>query len=929
MTDRWARLERIYHDAVALPGAERPGFLERECADDSALREEVEAMLRHADTQYLDVPADPALSAAPAAVSLTGHRLRVYQIGDVIGAGGMGEVYRARDTTLGRDVAIKVLPSEWLSDPGRRARFEREARVLASLNHPNIANIHELDTSTEVPALVMELVEGETLRDRIRQGPIPIRELLPLARQMADALEAAHDAGVVHRDFKPENVKITPTGTIKVLDFGIATILRDRGDAPTVAEHRTKEGTVLGTAPYMSPEQARGKTVDRRTDIWAFGCVLYEMTIGRRAFAGDTWSETLAAILERDPDWQAFPGSTPAALVGLIRRCLDKDPRQRLRDMGDARLELESLPAQAAPAPRPRSGRIAIALATTAVVFTAVGATISSWLRTPAARTAPPPTAFTLELTSGETIRGHPAISPDGRLIVYQSTREGVERLYLRALDNTDARPLPGTERATGAFFSPNGEHVAFFADGKLKRTSITGGQPYDVCSAEAPRGGSWGDDDAIVFGSISKGLFRVPASGGAPQVFTTADTGQGESHRYPHVLPGAKGVLFTVLRGGSTVRIAAQRAGADHFETVVSDGENAQYVGGRLIYGSANGEIFAARFDPIGLKLTGPPVAQRERPGPGSNVGDVALSAAPNGTLVYVPLQTVPRRLAIVDRQGSSHAVQQAPIRAYETPNLSPDGLQVAVTINDGLIQQDVWVYDLRGNTLRRVTNDGNSRYPSWTPDGSNLMFGRRSVGGENAFLKSADAGTESTATQLTHAPIFIGAGGWIGNDLVFAQFSPNTGSDIWIVTRGRPDTARPLIVREGTQYVRPSPDGRWLAIVSDETGSFEVYLTTPATPGRLTRISSGGGVEPVWAKSSDELFFQTNGEIFGVRVSASGAPGPPRSTGVKGVPPGGPGLGQYDVFPDGSFLILQDEHPAVAPKPVVVLNWATAIKN
>jgi Tol biopolymer transport system component/tRNA A-37 threonylcarbamoyl transferase component Bud32 len=927
MTERWARLEQIFHEAGALPEADRPRFLEQACASDHDLRRAVERMLRHADTHYLDTP---GVDVSPARVpgTLTGRRFGAYEVGALIGAGGMGEVYRARDTLLGRAVAIKVLPPECLADPARRSRFEREARILASLNHPNIACIFELETSTDVPAIVMELVEGETLSSRIAASPVPLRELVPLATHMADALEAAHEAGIVHRDFKPENVRVTQAGVVKVLDFGVATIARDRGAEPAGADHRTKEGTVLGSAPYMSPEQARGRPVDRRTDIWAFGCVLFEMISGRRAFAGETWSDTVVAVLEREPDWTALPGRAPAALVDLIRRCLEKDPRQRLRDVGDARLELERLMTQSPMSPGRRPMRSAIALAATAAVFAALGAAVRPWLTARGEDAPAPLTAFALELHESEEVRGHPAISPDGGVVAYESERDGVSRLSVRSLGATDARPLAGTEGGSAPFFSPDSQHLAFFAEGKLKRMPIAAGLPYDVCAARTPRGGSWGEDDFIVFADgLNSGLLRVPASGGTPQPFTTLAADEA-NHRYPHVLPGGRGVLFTVVTKKTDFRIAGLRNGATQHQILLPDGRDAQFGGGRLVYGSAKGEVFSAPFDPVRFTITGRPAAQQERPGGAGVAGDLALSVARNGTMVYVPRHTFPRRLAIADRNGSIQPVQDAPIREYDGPKLAPDGTKILVSVRAGILEEDVWLYDRRGRTLRRLTSDGNSRHGIWTPDGLGVTFDRRSGGTDNAFLVSASADNDAAATQLTHAAVYGGVGGWVGHDLVFSAVDPRTRDDIWIVTPERPDSARPLIVRDRIQWGRPSPDGRWLAIVSDETGAFEVYLTTLPTPGPLTRISSGGGTEPAWSPSSDELFFRKDGEIFGVRMSNKGpSSATARATGIKGFARGQPGLADYDVFADGSFLILEDERPATASTAIVVLNWVRAV--
>jgi serine/threonine-protein kinase len=604
----------------------------------------------------------------------------------------------------------------------------------------------------------------------------------------------------------------------------------------------------------------------------------------------------------------------------------------RLEPAGSATVRVD--PAVAAPAPAVALGRrsmwTGLVLAAAAVGFTALGVAIQPLIGTPVDDAAGPLTAFALELDANERVNGHPAISPDGRLVVYQSSHEddAVGRLRLRSLDTTDARTLPGTERGSEPFFSPDGQHLAFFADGKLKRMPVAGGLPHDVCAAATPRGGSWGEDGFIVFADgLDAGLFRVPASGGTAQPFTTLAADEA-NHRYPHVLPGAQSTLFTAVAKDSAFRIAVQRSGATGHEVIVPDGQNAKFGAGRLVYASASGEVFSAPFDPAGSKITGPPAAHRER-ARAQVVGHFALSVARNGTMVYLPYQPFPRRLAIVDRHGSIRPILEAPVREYDTPRLSPDGSQILVSIRVGILEQDVWVYDLRGRTLRRLTTNGNSRRALWTPDGHALTFDKRYGGGDNAFLMSASARSDEGATQITHAPVYGGAAGWVGNDLLYGQKDAKTPGDIWIVTRGVRDTARPLSVGERIQWGRPSPDGRWLAIVSNETGVYEVYLTTLPTPGPRTRISSGGGTEPVWAPSGEELFFRQNDEIVGVRVSKTGPlPGPRRSTRIKGLAAASDAnLSKYDVFADGSFLILLDERPPTAPKPTVMLNWALAL--
>jgi serine/threonine-protein kinase len=935
MTGRWGRLERIYHEAGALPEAERPRFLEQACADDPALRREVETMLRHADTRYLEEPIAAAVSATPTVGSMTGRQLRVYEIGEVMGAGGMGEVYRARDTRLGRDVAIKVLPTEWLADPGRRSRFEREARVLASLNHPHIAHIHELDTSTDVPALVMELVEGETLRERITVGPIPIREILVLARQMADGLEAAHEAGVIHRDFKPENVKITSTGMVKILDFGIAKSAGDRGAAPTITDHRTKDGAVLGTAPYVSPEQARSKPVDRRTDIWAFGCVLYEMATGCRAFAGNTWSDTVVAILEHEVDWRALPADAPAALIGLIRRCLEKDPRQRLRDMGDARLELDALVTQPTP-PRAVSmpARRFLAVAGAVIASVGVGISLGRWLSGARDRAIVPRVAFSIRLPDGDSlVVGHPiAISPDGLKIVYAASRNGRKQLYVRALDHDEGVALPGTNDAELPVFSPDGRSLAFAAEGKLKRTAVDGGVPAVICDAPNPRGIAWGSDDRIVFApDPTSGLMRVRASGGAAEPITTLDTAKGErSHRWPHVLPSGN-IVFTVSGGIHDVRIDGQSIRSGRRTMLIADATNAYYLRtGYLLYVNGRGETFMAPFDAERMAVSGPPVAVPERPAQVGTSGDLAITASSGGTLAYVPFELPSRAMVVVSPDGSSHPLS-APARAFRSPRVSPDGRRIAAVIQNGLIDRDIWVFDVERETVTRVTLDRSSDTPLWTHDSATLAFSSRESGVGSIRLQMVD--TNRTPGILTATgPVASTPHSWLPDSrtLLYSVGATAFESDtLWTVTAGtQPRSVALPASRSSLRYFYGlSADGRWLAYDSNETGRWEVYITAFPGPGITKQVSQNGGESAAWAKAESVLFYRRPGGIERVRVGPDGSVTTPvvALTGdfFQGDREDAPAFVDYDVWPDGSFLMLKNERPPSPARIQVVVNW------
>ncbi len=560
--DRWAEVERLYHAALALGATERGAFLQEACAGDEPLRQEVETLLLQSRSgDFLAAPAiavAAGMMSSPDASLATGRRLGVYEIVEPIGAGGMGEVYRAHDTKLQRDVALKILPPAFTTDRDRLARFDREARMLAALNHPNIATIYGFETIDGVSALVLELVEGRELADRIAHGALPLDDALPIARQIAEALEAAHEQGIIHRDLKPANIKLRPDGMVKVLDFGLAKVFESEpaagaSIAPTMTPPAaTRIGTILGTAAYMSPEQARGKTVDKRADIWAFGCVLFEMLTGQRAFPGEDITDTLAAVVRSEPQWDALPDAASPTLRVFLRRCLHKDPKQRMGDIRDVRLALEgafdvpvAAPATAAAPGGPLVGRAAlvVAAASTAALIAAMAVPTLRHLReTPP---APPPETRADISTPATSSPTSFALSPDGRQLVFVATEDGVRRLWLRLLGAASADPLPGTEGAAFPFWSPDSQFVAFFADGRLKRIAVGGGRSLPIADAESGRGGTWNADGVIVFApTLTSPLFRVPASGGTPVAVTTLD--QQVSHRFPFFLPDGRQFLFS-----------------------------------------------------------------------------------------------------------------------------------------------------------------------------------------------------------------------------------------------------------------------------------------------------------------------------------------------------------------------------------------------
>jgi eukaryotic-like serine/threonine-protein kinase len=914
-----------------------------------------------------------------------GSRLGPYEILLPLGAGGMGEVYRARDTKLGRDVALKVLPEAFAKNGERMARFRREAQVLASLNHPNIATIYGLEESNGTCALVMELVEGPTLAERIagkqpltrpasggppsplgrgaggeglQPSPLPLDEALPIAKQIAEGLEYAHERGIIHRDLKPANVKVRPDGTVKILDFGLAKALEETPAAasintsPTISAAATREGIILGTAAYMSPEQARGKTVDRRCDIWSFGALLFEMLSGKQAFAGEDVSHTLAAVIMKDPDWSALPATTPASIQRLVRRCLSKDPKQRLRDIGDARIAIEETlagspdvgavrepPLQSAPTP---IGRRALPWALAAVLaLVLVALIIGNTLRQPLIPTRPIarllvnlPPADHLALGLTPVL----AMSPDGTRLVYVGNRGGSRQLYVRPLDRFEATPIPGTEGAETPFFSPDGQWVGFFADGKLKKVSLSGGVVMTLCSAPENRGASWGPDDTIIFApSITLGLFRVSAAGGTPRPLTFLDRKKGDLfHRWPEILPGNRAALFTISTGGSSdkARIGVLSLETGETTRLVEGGTYARYVpSGHLVYARA-GELLAVPFDLKRLEVTGPPVTILKGVSMHPIAGAAQFSFSGDGSLAYVPggSKVGERTLVWVDRDGAPQPLP-APQRPYLFPRLSPDGQRLAVSIqgaNSGL-----WVYDLGRGTLSRLTESILPPRSNWTPDGKHVTFASAQSGAMDLYWTPADG--SGAVERLTTSENFQVPGSWSpdGQVLAFSEADPTTGWDIWMLRLQGDRKPRPFLQTPANESGPLfSPDGHSVAYGSDESGRNEIYVRPFPGPGGKMQISSDGGTEPMWARNGRELFYR-NGDkmmVTAVETQPVFAASRPKllfeghyETGI------GPFEAGYDVSPDGQkFLMIKaSEQEPAATQLNVVLNWSDELRR
>jgi serine/threonine protein kinase/Tol biopolymer transport system component len=886
----------------------------------------------------------------------TGTKLGTYEVLSAIGAGGMGEVYRAHDTKLGRDVAIKVLPEAFAHDPARLSRFQREAKMLAALNHPNIATIHGLEQSGGTSYLVMELVPGDTLAERVkREGPVPVEEALTIAKQIAEALEAAHEKGIIHRDLKPANVKVTPEGKVKVLDFGLAKAFAgdepgsDPSNSPTLSQAATMQGVILGTAAYMSPEQARGRAVDKRTDLWAFGCVLYELLTGKPAFHGEDITEILAAVVKSEPDWSCLPETTPTAIRLLLRRCLQKDKTLRLQAAGDARIEIHealSVPptaaaASAAPAAkiwRERLTQIAAAILTLTTIALAIGFVL---------RAPKPQQQMRLSTEIGAdanlyTDYGPAAVlSPDGTRLALVATGSDQKRhIYVRSLDQLQATALSGTEGAINPFFSPDGQWLGFFGDGKLKKISVQGGAAVTVCDAPSGRGGSWGEDGTIVFApDLRVALSKVSSAGGTPQPLTALDKQTGEvTQRWPQALPGGKVVLFTSSgtagagAGFEDAEIVVYSMASGQRKTVQRGGFHARYLpSGHVVY-MHEGTLFAVPFDLKRLEVTGQPAPILEGVVTTPNNGGAQFSFSDTGNLVYVAGRAGGQNVSIywMDREGKFTPLRETPGN-YLDPAFSPDGKRLALDIVDGR-RRDIWVYEWERDALTRLTFAGEvNAYPVWTPDGQRIAYSSQEKGGAyNLWWIRADGAGDAQRLAESKSPQY--AGSWRPDGKVLAFFQLNSGTSYDIMTLPierneklgwRPGEPKPF-VNSGFIEIEPafSPDGRWLAYASNESGNFEVYVRPFPGPGGKWQVSTGGVGYPEWSRNSKELFYRTaDSKIMVVTYTASGdsfRAGKPQLWSPGQFTERGLTNHNFDPHPDGKrFAVLKA--PGIGQTPAV----------
>jgi serine/threonine-protein kinase len=887
-----------------------------------------------------------------------GTRLGSYEILEAIGAGGMGEVYKARDTKLGRDVAVKVLPDIFAGDSDRLSRFQREAQVLASLNHPQIAQIYGLEDfpGTNTRCIVMELVEGEGLDERLKRGPLPVEEAVRIAHDIAGALEAAHDRGIIHRDLKPANVMLTLEGQVKVLDFGLAKAMDETGPAdvsnsPTLSMAATRQGIILGTAAYMSPEQARGKPVDKRSDVWSFGCVLYEMLVGRRVFDGSDASEIMAGVIKSEPGWSDMPESLPAIAGVFLRRCLEKDPRRRVHDIGDVRLALEgAFDVPAAPAPaiasveRAPRWRIAVLI----VLVSAAAAAAAGYAAWSMLRRGPesiirfeasPPAPIGIGANSNDP---DIAISPDGSHVVYQTgPSTETSQLYVRALDSLEAQPLRSLNSPRTPIVSPDGNWIAYFEGSNLKKVAMTGGPPLMVCSFKgAPRGASWmGNDIVFATSDPSTGLLRVPAGGGEPQVLTKPERDKGElDHFLPHILPGGKSILYTIIpRGGlENAQIAVLDTVSGKSTVLIRGGTSPHYSqSGHLVY-AAGGTLRAIAFDAKRLEVHGNPVPVVEhvltKP---SGTADFDLSQ--NGVLAYVTgngSSGSDRTLVWIDRQGHEEPTG-VPNRAYAYAHISPDGNRVALDIRDQ--ESDTWIWDFLRRTLLRLTFDpGINRGVAWSPDGKRVAFSAQRNGAENIYWQTADG--SGTAEQLTHDPSVQYPVSFSpdGSYLLFNQ--PDAAPyDVGMVSlKGEHKTQMIFNTPFNELNSEISPDGRWIAYESNESGSGEIYVRPfPDVNAGRWQVSTGGGTRPLWARSGRELFYLSANKMMAVPVQSGSAfsAGTPQMLFQANIL--SPFAGRsYDVSADGRrFLMIKDAHAGDSSAPpsqlVIVLNWVNDLKR
>jgi serine/threonine-protein kinase len=889
----------------------------------------------------------------------SGETLGNYVISEPLGAGGMGEVYRATDTRLGREVAIKVLPEEFAADAGRLSRFDREAKVLASLNHPNIATLFGFEMlsrsesdpsprsgeSGDLVFLVMELVEGDDLSQRIAEGPLPVKTVVAIGRQIAEGLEAAHRKGIVHRDLKPANIRVSDDGRVKILDFGLAKTWDpspsdlDFTESPTVTAGMTRQGTILGTAPYLSPEQARGQVVDRQTDIWALGCVLYEMLTGSYAFSGGTSSDVIVRILEHEPDWDALDHNTPMELRRLLGRCLEKDPKRRLRDAGDVALALEDLDFEdprastggARTVPSPTKKLLPWLVSAAAVVLALV-----VWIgRSSPNRPEPSPTLRFTELSPSvlDLSRiGHygsaVAVSPDGHVLVWVGATGNGTQLYARHLDEDEAQPIAGTEGGLAPFFSPDGVWIGFWADEKLKKVAVRGGAPQTICEVGHVHGASWGDG-IIVMDSVGAGMLsRVDPGGGQVERIEVTNR-SGYLAGNPRMLPGSDAMLAST-QDGKNVDLVSLTTG--EVTTLVSDGNSGTYLpSGHLIWIQGD-SLLAAPFDLSRRTITGDAYTVIEGILTEKDIGSLAHYAVSNeGTLAYLPgtAQTSGMRPAWVALDGTAEPMP-LPTESYLSPRVSPDGRELLLSRQTE--SRSLWLAEPARGVISPVTEDETNQYWAiWTPDGEHMVFNSQQDNEPvNLWVQRVDHSKPArrlTTANVHHVPMDITRD---GRTVLFLESAWAGGSfDVNLLHMDGETRITPLLTTSAHEvHPKLSPDDRWLAYASDVTGRMEIYVQRFPDLGATVRVSPNGGVAPLWSPSGDRLYYRSeNGRrIFAVDV----IDGDPIEFGGEKLlfegrfTPDIPWGRKWDIHPDGDrFLILQIGSSDPVEGIRVIVNW------
>ena len=938
----WDKIENAYHRARDLRGEERSHFLDDVCGSDAAMRRQIETLLQQDDNpdSFLNRPAVELAAEWPSLTRgltmVRGTRIGAYEVLEPIGSGGMGDVYRARDTKLHREVALKVLLAHLATDPDHLARLRREAQVLAALNHPSIAQIYGLEESDSTHCIAMELVDGETLAERVRRGPVPVDEALRIAGDIAEALETAHDKGIVHRDLKPANVMVTPEGQVKVLDFGLAKALEpdpavasDSKVAATITSPTmTRMGIILGTAAYMSPEQAKGRAADKRSDVWAFGCVLYELLTGMRAFEGEDVPDTLAFVISKEPDWSALPERTPPGIRRLINRCLQKDRVRRLRDIGDARIEIEEAGEPVTVAPKLSSARI---LWIVAIGMAIAGGFVGGryLLRAPADTaetrlevvTPPYPVAL-----NANTL----ALSPDGGKLVFVSISDGQTNLWLRPLDSDTAEVLDGTEGASEPFWSPNSQSIGFFADGRLKRLDLIDGRLQTLANVQAGTGGTWNDQDVIVFSddslrSFGQTLQRVSAKAdGKPVPIPTPDI--RVAIRHPQFLPDGRRFLFEGTTGSSTVFVGSLDSA--EFRPVISNlGVGVVFVPPDTLLFKRGPErtLFAQRFDTVKLELAGEPVPVEQQV--------LSVSASANRIVYRTGMPGRREGWTWVDRSGKS--LGEVP-QVGAAPELSPNDRWLAFQRNTD-VSINIWLMEVaRGSPQRFTLDDATEFRPIWSPESRHIAFASgRHTKIINLYRRRVDTGAEELLFESAENKFPLDWCRCPGDEFVlFQTSSPQTGDDLFAVSTAEDNKVITVAnTRHSESDGRFSPNGRWVAYQSTETGRPEIYLQPFPGPGRPVPVSKDGGVWVRWRGDGRELFYSAlDGKMMAVPVALSSNgrdielgeatqlfPGPYSNLGV---------LTQrnqeYVVSSDGKRFLVPVLRELPASEPIrVILNW------